>query len=44
MTVAFSVGKALRWTEGALVNGDQETALSGVSIDSRTVERGDLLH
>ncbi|MFB3118697.1 MAG: UDP-N-acetylmuramoyl-tripeptide--D-alanyl-D-alanine ligase [Myxococcota bacterium] len=44
MTVTFSVEDALRWTEGTLVNGNQETTLSGVSIDSRTVERGELFH
>ncbi len=44
MTVTFSVGNALRWTGGTLANGDQATTLSGVSIDSRTVERGELFH
>jgi UDP-N-acetylmuramoyl-tripeptide--D-alanyl-D-alanine ligase len=44
MTVAFCVGDAVRWTEGTLVGGDEATVLSGVSIDSRTIERGDLFH
>ena len=38
MTVAFSIQDALRWTGGALLDGDADTILSGVSIDSRTVE------
>ncbi len=42
MTVAFCVKDALRWTEGALVDGDGAVTLSGVSIDSRTVERGEI--
>jgi UDP-N-acetylmuramoyl-tripeptide--D-alanyl-D-alanine ligase len=42
MTVAFRIGDALRWTGGALVAGDAEAVLSGVSIDSRSVERGEL--
>ena len=37
MTVAFCVGDAVRWTGGALVGGDEAVALSGVSIDSRTI-------
>jgi len=42
MTLAFRVEDALRWTGGTLVAGDAATALSGVSIDSRTVKRGEL--
>ncbi len=42
MTVAFRVEDALRWTGGALVVGDAQTICSGVSIDSRTCERGQL--
>ncbi|MBW2577169.1 MAG: UDP-N-acetylmuramoyl-tripeptide--D-alanyl-D-alanine ligase [Deltaproteobacteria bacterium] len=42
MTLAFRVKDALRWTGGALVAGDVATALSGVSIDSRTVKPGEL--
>lgn len=44
MTVAFRVGDAVRWTEGTLVCGDEAAVLSGASIDSRTVERGELFH
>ena len=44
MTVAFSIGDALRWTKGTLLGGDEETILSGISIDSRTIERGQLFH
>jgi UDP-N-acetylmuramoyl-tripeptide--D-alanyl-D-alanine ligase len=44
MTVAFCVGDAVRWTGGTLVCGDEVATLSGVSIDSRTVERGALFH
>jgi len=44
MTVAFCVGDAVRWTEGTLVGGDEAAILSGVSIDSRTIERGELFH
>jgi UDP-N-acetylmuramoyl-tripeptide--D-alanyl-D-alanine ligase len=44
MTVAFCVGDAVRWTQGTLVGGDETAALSGVSIDSRTIERGELFH
>jgi len=44
MTVAFRVEDALRWTGGTLVDGDGAAILSGVSIDSRTVERGELFH
>jgi len=44
MTVAFCVGDAVRWTEGTLVGGDEAATLSGVSIDSRTIERGALFH
>ena len=44
MTVAFCVGDAVRWTEGTLVGGDEAAVLSGVSIDSRTIERGELFH
>jgi UDP-N-acetylmuramoyl-tripeptide--D-alanyl-D-alanine ligase len=42
MTVAFCVGDAVRWTKGTLVDGDGAVTLSGVSIDSRTVERGEI--
>jgi len=42
MTVAFAVEDAVRWTGGALVEGDRAAVVSGVSIDSRTVERGEL--
>jgi UDP-N-acetylmuramoyl-tripeptide--D-alanyl-D-alanine ligase len=42
MTSAFRVEDALRWTGGALVGDYAAAALSGVSIDSRTVERGEL--
>jgi UDP-N-acetylmuramoyl-tripeptide--D-alanyl-D-alanine ligase len=42
MTLTFRVEDALRWAGGALVAGDAATALSGASIDSRTVERGEL--
>ena len=44
MTVAFSIGDALRWTKGTLLDGDEETILSGISIDSRTIGRGELFH
>ena len=44
MTATFSVENAVRWTQGTLVNGDGATVLSGVSIDSRTIERGELFH
>jgi UDP-N-acetylmuramoyl-tripeptide--D-alanyl-D-alanine ligase len=44
MTVGFCVGDAVRWAEGTLVCGDEAAVLSGVSIDSRTVERGELFH
>ncbi len=42
MTAAFRVEDALRWTGGTLVAGDATTTLSGISIDSRTVEQGEL--
>ena len=42
MTIPFSVQDALRWTDGALLSGDAEAVLSGASIDSRTIERGEL--
>ncbi len=42
MTVAFCVEDALRWTKGTLVDGDGAVTLSGVSIDSRSVERGEI--
>jgi UDP-N-acetylmuramoyl-tripeptide--D-alanyl-D-alanine ligase len=42
MTSAFRVEDALRWTGGALIGGDAAAVLSGVSIDSRSVERGEL--
>jgi UDP-N-acetylmuramoyl-tripeptide--D-alanyl-D-alanine ligase len=44
MTGTFSIGDALRWTEGTLVGGDEATIVAGVSIDSRTIERGALFH
>jgi len=44
MTVAFNIQDALRWTGGTLLDGDAETILSGISIDSRTLERGELFH
>jgi UDP-N-acetylmuramoyl-tripeptide--D-alanyl-D-alanine ligase len=44
MTVAFCVGDVVHWTQGTLVGGDEAAALSGVSIDSRTIERGELFH
>ena len=44
MTVAFCVGDAVRWTGGTLVGGNEAATLSGVSIDSRTIERGELFH
>ncbi|MBW2541334.1 MAG: UDP-N-acetylmuramoyl-tripeptide--D-alanyl-D-alanine ligase, partial [Deltaproteobacteria bacterium] len=42
MTVHFRVEDAVRWTGGRLAAGDATATLSGVSIDSRTVERGAL--
>jgi len=42
MTVAFRIEDALRWIGGALVAGDATAILSGVSIDSRSVGRGEL--
>ncbi len=42
MTAAFRVVDALRWTGGTLVTGDAATTVSGISIDSRTVEPGEL--
>jgi UDP-N-acetylmuramoyl-tripeptide--D-alanyl-D-alanine ligase len=42
MTAAFRVEDALRWAGGTLVAGDAAVALSGVSIDSRSVEPGEL--
>jgi UDP-N-acetylmuramoyl-tripeptide--D-alanyl-D-alanine ligase len=42
MTLAFGIGDATRWTEGALIGGDEAAAISGVSIDSRSVKRGEL--
>jgi len=44
MTVTFSIGDALRWTEGTLLGGDEAVTVAGVSIDSRTIERGALFH
>jgi len=44
MTAPFSIGDVLRWTGGRLVGGSEDTVLSGVSIDSRTIERGELFH
>ncbi len=44
MTLTFSIGDALRWTEGTLLGGDEATTVAGVSIDSRTIERGALFH
>jgi UDP-N-acetylmuramoyl-tripeptide--D-alanyl-D-alanine ligase len=44
MTATFCVADAVRWTTGTLIDGDEATVLSGVSIDSRTIERGELFH
>ncbi|HXV37932.1 MAG TPA: UDP-N-acetylmuramoyl-tripeptide--D-alanyl-D-alanine ligase [Myxococcota bacterium] len=42
MKVAFRVQDALRWTRGTLLQGDRAALVRGVSIDSRSVERGEL--
>ena len=42
MTIPFSVQEALHWTDGALLSGNAEGVLSGASIDSRSIERGEL--
>ena len=42
MTIPFRVQDALLWTDGVLLSGDSEAVLSGVSIDSRTIETGEL--
>jgi UDP-N-acetylmuramoyl-tripeptide--D-alanyl-D-alanine ligase len=42
MTVSFGVGDALQWTGGSLLSGNADAVLSGASIDSRTVDRGEL--
>ncbi len=44
MKRAFRVADALRWTAGELLQGDASATLTGVSIDSRSIERGELFH
>ena len=42
MSVPFQVGDCVRWTKGELVQGPDDTRLSGVAIDSRRVTAGQL--
>jgi UDP-N-acetylmuramoyl-tripeptide--D-alanyl-D-alanine ligase len=42
MGAPFSVGDAVRWTQGALLRGPGDAILGGVSIDTRTLGAGEL--
>ena len=42
MTLQLRIADVVRWTGGRLVAGDAAAACRGVSIDSRSVARGDL--
>ncbi|MGE4606373.1 MAG: UDP-N-acetylmuramoyl-tripeptide--D-alanyl-D-alanine ligase, partial [Myxococcota bacterium] len=42
MTVPFDIADLVRWTSGSLSRGSPDTMLRGVSIDSRSVESGEL--
>lgn len=42
MSAPFSAKDVVRWTRGELLTGDPDVRFSGVSIDTRTVEAGDL--
>ncbi len=42
MSVPFRADLACRWCEGELLSGDPALELGGVSIDTRTIAKGDL--
>ncbi len=42
MSVPFSIGDLLKWTDGSSPGGESETVLNGVSINTRTLEPGQL--
>ena len=42
MSVPFQAGDAVRWSAATLREGSEETVFAGVSIDSRTLDSGQL--